>query len=79
MRTDFTDFIRERDSALRSLDEEKIKAYMAKWCARYPENTQVFWASVHKARLGITSFTEEEKEISRKWLREHGFKPVAPY
>ena len=79
MRNQFAGFVRERDTALRSLDEEKIKAYMTKWGGGYPAVPLVFWASVHKARLGITSFTEEEKEVSRKWLREHGFKPVAPY
>lgn len=79
MRNQFAGFVRERDTALRSLNEKTIKKYMTKWVGGYPADPRVFWASVHKARLGITSFTEEEKEVSRKWLREHGFKPVAPY
>lgn len=70
--------IRERNEALGSLDETKIKAYMKKYgCEDIPE--PYFWPSIHKARLQIENLSEEEKEISRRWLIEHGYSPEVTY
>lgn len=66
-------FFDDRDAALLSLDKEKILAYCKKWHAHFPETELVFWASAHEARL-IIDIPAEEKEKSRKWLSEHGFK-----
>lgn len=72
---DFAKFRRERDSALLSLDKDMIVAYMKKYGIVFcPKDGNVFWASVHKARLEILDFPESEKEISRKWLKDNGFK-----
>lgn len=71
---DMEQFKKDRDEALRSLNKQQIIAYCRKYGAHYSENELVFWASVHKARLAIKSFSESEKRISRKWLLEHGFK-----
>jgi hypothetical protein len=79
MTNEFRRFVQERDEALKSLDEAKIKAYMLKWLGRYPSSPRVFWASVHKARLGLNTMTAQEKAASRDWLSSHGFRPVAPY
>ena len=69
------DFVRDRDAALLSLDREKILAYFRKYHVRIPQNEKVLWASIHKARLSILcGIPESEKEKSRQWLRENGFK-----
>lgn len=73
------DFVKERDEALRSLDKTKIEAYMKKYQVYRPADDEVFWAGIHKARLMATSMTEEEKEVSRQWLRDHGFNDKKPY
>jgi hypothetical protein len=67
-------FVGERNAALRSLDRNKIEAYARKYGINLPKDEIVFWAGIHKARLQITSFTEEEREVSRRWLKEHGFR-----
>ena len=68
-------FVQERNEALLSLDEQKIRAYMRKYGVRFnPENEPVGWAGVHKAILGISSITPEQRERSEKWLVEHGFR-----
>jgi len=70
-----SDFIRERNEALLSLDRNKIEAYLKKYKESIPKNENVFWAAIHKARLAVTDFSEDVKEVSREWLTEHGFKP----
>ena len=67
-------FIKQRNEALLSLDKDKIIA-LSEESGPYeiPEDESVFWAGVHKARLGVVSFSPEVKEESRNWLREHGF------
>lgn len=67
-------FVVERNAALRSLDRSKIEAYARKHGVGLPQDEMTFWAGIHKARLQITSFTEEEREVSRRWLKEHGFR-----
>jgi len=67
--------IQERDEAFRSLDEEKIRAYMKKYGLRdWTDSETAFWGGIHMARLEITTFTNEEKVQSVKWLMNHGFK-----
>ena len=65
--------VKERDEALRSLDEVKIKVYAKKYKVKLPENKTIFWAGVHKARMCVSSLTAEEKRLSHDWLQEHGF------
>lgn len=74
MKISLSQFLKDRDEALLSLDKCKILAYAEKYGARLPQSDEIFWASVHKARLNIKNFPESEKEISRKWLCENGFK-----
>lgn len=70
------EFVSERNEALGSLDQQKIEAYARKWGAALPlDGSLVFWAAVHKARLSINAFSDEEQEVSRRWLLEHGFTP----
>ena len=42
-------FLKERNEALFSYDERKIKAYMRKYGLRAPTNNTVFWGAVNKA------------------------------
>lgn len=71
----FRNFVKERNDAMLSLDERKIRNYCRKYGVPMPANDTVFWAGVHKARIEISAATEEQREESRKWLIEHGFKP----
>lgn len=73
---DFSKFVRERNAALISLDEEQIRAYCRKYQVNISGNGKMFWAAVHKARMGIRGFPESEKQISREWLNKNGFKTV---
>ena len=72
-------FVIERDEALKSTDEEKIRAYAKKYRINMPSQEIVFWLGVHKARLHIATLTEEEKQVSRDWIRFHGFKAEIEY
>ena len=71
---DMKKFVKERNEALLSLDKKKIDTYCKKYGVNMPENENVFWASVHKAILQINSASPEQKEKSRKWLIDNGFK-----
>lgn len=68
-------FVAERDAMLRALDPRKMAEFAKKWGVPQPAqwvlNADI--ACMHKARLAIATFTEEEKAESRRWLLEHGF------
>ena len=68
------EFLKDRDEALLSLDRTKIEAFMDKYGENMPENETVFWAGIHKARIEISYFPDDVKELSKKWLREHRFR-----
>lgn len=74
-------WLKERDEAILSLDKDKIDAYIKKYNLGddSPEDDLIYWAGVHKSVLAIRSANEEQKEISRKWLNEHGFKTTFDY
>lgn len=63
-------FIKDRNAALLSLDRSIIVAYAEKYHIGLPDCDEVFWASIHKARTGVTDFPEEEKQKSKDWLKE---------
>jgi hypothetical protein len=69
-------FCTERDVVLRALNVEKMEEFYRNWQQPLPEkyvDPSVPYAMMHKARLHINSFTEEEKETSRNWLRANGY------
>lgn len=72
---DIDAFVKERDEALLSLDKRKILRYAEKYGVNLPTSETAFWAGVHKAIFALSSATDEQKEKSYKWLREHGFSP----
>lgn len=69
----YKDFIKDQNEALLSLEREKILKYCKKYNVHIPKNDKIFWANIHKARLQVTDLSEEDKELSRKWLIENGF------
>ena len=76
------DFIKERNEALLSLDENKIDAYMKKYnphCKK-PKDKKVYWAGIHKAICNLylvpdNEITLEQFERSYNWLEKNGFSP----
>ena len=72
---DMKKFVQERDEALLSLDKDKINAYCIKYSLTMPKDDTVMYAGIHKAILHIRSSTPEQKERSRQWLIERGYKP----
>lgn len=76
MRFSMEEFVKERDEALLSLDETKIRAYMKKYGVYFePGSRLAWWAGIHKSILCIRSATPEQVERSKKWLVEHAFQP----
>lgn len=64
----------ELKAVLLTYDMDKIKTFMRKYNKNTPENSLVFWAGVHKGICNLPNSTDKEKEFSRNWLKEHGFK-----
>lgn len=67
-------YVKERDEALFSLDEKKIKKFCKKYRIAIPEKEEVFWAGVYRSILGIPYAPEELKVLARLWLDNHGYK-----
>lgn len=73
-----SNFIKERNAALLSLDKEKILAYGKKYNIKFPEDEKIFWAGVHKAICSLyfvetNNITLEQYTKSADWLKENGF------
>ena len=71
-------FIKERNEALLSLDENKIIAYMNKYNIKIPKDEKIFWAGVHKTICSLyfietNRITLEQYTRSADWLKENGF------
>ena len=57
-----SNFVKDRDEALLSLDKDKIFAYLKKYgIFEYPVNEEVFWAGMHKARSLASDGIPREK------------------
>lgn len=79
-----SEFVKDRDEAFASMDEEKIKAYCRKYDIAIPEKEEVFWMGVHKAVCNLflspdTPITIEQYNKSYDWLAEHGTTPKIYY
>jgi hypothetical protein len=70
-----SNFVKERNEALFSLDEQKIREYAKKYGVPLPSNAEVFWRGVYKAICNINDAPADLKAKSRKWLYAHGSKP----
>lgn len=66
-------FVHDRDEALLSLDEKKIRAFTRKYNISISDNPIVFWASVYKAVLAMKHCPEDIRKQAGDWLDSHGF------
>jgi hypothetical protein len=64
-------FVQRRDDCLRSLDIKRAKELFP--MLKNASNDEVIMATMHKARVHITTMTDEERSVSREWLAEHGY------
>lgn len=75
------EFIKDRNEALTSLDENKIRAYCLKYNIEMPKTAdETFWAGVHKAicqlfLLKDTPVSVKQFNESHNWLIKHGYDP----
>ena len=67
-----TQFIKDRDEALLSLDEAKLKAYLRKYGEEPPEDSRVFWLAIHKAITACKSLPIDFRRKSAMWLAVRG-------
>lgn len=70
------EFRRQRDKILRTLDVKEFLQFLHENNPRLdtrPVDPSVPLASMHKARLRIVEFSEEEKRVSREWLQANGY------
>jgi hypothetical protein len=72
-----TQFNKERNEALLSMDEEKIRAMVRKWNGiEMPDDPYVFLAAVHKAITGQMDLPIELRRKSYAWLTERGLRSL---
>lgn len=64
-------FVKERDEALFSLDERKIRAYAEKYSVRLSNEPEAFWGSVYKAIYNIIDAPTELRQKAKEWLEEN--------
>ena len=69
----FSKFLRERNDAILSMDEEKIRDFSRKYGIPEPQEDTIFWAGIHKSILALNAASEEQKAASKAWLDRHGF------
>ena len=66
-------FKRERNAALLSLNEAVLRRFFMRWNGNEgPEDPEVFWRAVHKARTGCRDLPIEVRRSSKAWLNERG-------
>lgn len=68
-------FIKERNEALFSLDEKKIRRYCKKYKVTIPRDKEVFWRGIYKAICNVESAPPEVKKKAKEWLKKHGSTP----
>jgi hypothetical protein len=64
---------------LRTLDPHIIAAWATANGARvlsYARTRAAFWEAIHRARVACPELSEEEREMSRAWLKGFGRKPA---
>ena len=66
-------FVKDRDAALLSLDENKIRAFCRKYNVQISDSPLVFWASIYKSILAMRNCPADIREKAGAWLDSHGF------
>lgn len=67
---DFKEFELERNRALLSLDERKIKAVYERWAIKFPGNGESFWEAVAKNILRMPNAPADIRVEAVKILDE---------
>ena len=67
-------YVKDRDKALLSLDEQQIRAFCKKYKVQISDNPVIFWAGVYKAVLAMKKSPEETRKKAEDWLDAHGFR-----
>ena len=80
MEEEFIEFIKDRDEALASGDEEKVRAYCKKYEIEIPEDETIFKAGMHKSICNMylmpdSKISLEQYERSYNWLIANGYTP----
>ena len=65
-------YVRKRDAALNSCNDEMLKEVMREYECPMPETDFVFEIMKHKMRCNCRNVFPKLKKESRKWLEEHG-------
>ena len=73
---DLAKFVAKRDEILTSLDETRIRAYIAEYDIPIPTDGALFWPSVHKAITAAKTIPIDVRKKSKEWLTEHGFRSM---
>lgn len=81
MSFNYKQYQKELVAVLRTEDKLRILAFFKKHGIPTPSSDLSFWGAVHKMRLSLPAFTEEEREVSREWLRSNGMmaRPTVPH
>lgn len=62
-------YIRDRNVALLSMDEQTIRTFMSTYSGNPgPADSETFWRGIHKARTGCLDLPIEERRKSKAWL-----------
>lgn len=64
---DYAKFVKERNEALLSCNEEKIKEYCTKYNVGMPSNKYAFYLGLEKAVSVITGISETKRNKVVKW------------
>ena len=73
-------FVSERNKILKNIDYPGFMINLIHFCKKnnitMPVDSEVILAGLHKARLYVVNeeITEEMKDKSKLWLKEHGYK-----
>ncbi len=70
---DIKQFLKDRDAALLSVDENTIWNFANKYGVNMPKEPVLFWITVHKARTGARSLPMVERVASKIALHSLGF------
>lgn len=71
---DLDTFVADRNEALLSLSEDKIKSFIRKYLLPMPHSDDAFWLGVHIARCQIQGLPLEARIESYEWLSRRGHK-----
>lgn len=70
---DLDAFKQERERVPLGMDEQEIRAYFLKYNGNAgPDDPEIFWRGVHKARTALQSLPMDARQQSKRWLIARG-------